>query len=89
MPLDLQSGHRNWRFFVMAGRLFQGQWNLALFEAATGKNLHALDIHHRVTDVQFIDGGARLLVAKAKQQEKRKEGVWPPYGAVEVYTFQA
>jgi hypothetical protein len=74
------------KIFVMAGRLFQGQWNLALFETATGKNLHAIDAKHRITDALFTADGARLLVAKAKQQEKKKDGQWPNYGAIEIYS---
>jgi WD40 repeat protein len=74
------------KIFVMAGRLFQGQWNLALFETATGKNLHAIDAKHRITDAFFSADGSRLLLAKAKQQEKKKDGQWPNYGAIEIYS---
>jgi WD40 repeat protein len=77
--------HPSKRYFAMAGRLFQGQWNLAFFDAATGKNLHALDAKHRITDALFTADGTRLLLAKAKQQEKRKDGRWPNYGAIEIH----
>jgi hypothetical protein len=74
------------KYFAMAGRLFQGQWNLAFFDTATGKNLHALDAKHRITDALFTADGSRLLLAKAKRQEKKKDGKWPSYGAVEIHS---
>ncbi len=72
-------------FFVMAGRLFQGQWNLALFDSVSGKNLVSTDAKHRITDVTFSSNGEQLFLAKAKQQEKPKDGKWPPYGQVEIW----
>jgi len=81
--------HPSNKFFVMAGRLFQGKWNLAFFDTATGKNLHALDAKHRITDAIFTADGSRLLLAKAKGQEKKnKEGVWPDYGLVEIHSVK-
>ena len=70
----------------MAGRLFQGQWNLAFFETATGKNLHAVDAKNRITDIRFTADGSRLMLAKAKQQEKKKDGKWPNYGTIEIHS---
>jgi WD40 repeat protein len=78
--------HPSKPLFVMAGRLFQGQWNLAIFDSATGKNLHAIDAKHRITDARFTADGTRLLVSKAKQQEKKKDGKWPNYGLVEIHS---
>jgi WD40 repeat protein len=80
--------HPSKKFFVMAGRLFQGKWNLAFFDTATGKNVHAFDAKHRITDARFTPDGSRLLLAKAKGQEKQnKDGVWPDYGLVEVHSI--
>ena len=77
--------HPSKKLFVMAGRLFQGQWNLAFFDIASGKNLHAIDAKHRITDARFSRDGSRLFLAKAKQQEKKKDGQWPQYGAIEIH----
>ncbi len=77
--------HPSEKFFVMAGRLFQGQWNIAFFDAATGKNLRSFDAKHRITDLRFTQDGSRLLLAKAKAQEKKKDGKWPDFGLVEIY----
>ena len=79
--------HPSKRFFAMAGRLFQGQWNLAFFDTTTGKNLHALDAKHRITDAMFTGDGSHLLLAKAKGQEKKKDGQWPNYGAIEIHSL--
>ncbi len=78
--------HPTGKIFAMAGRLFQGQWNLAIFETATGKNRHAIDAKHRITSAAFTTDGTRLVLGKAKQQEKKnKEGKWPEYGLIEIY----
>lgn len=78
------------RHFVMAGRLFQGKWNLAVFEAATGKTIYSVDAKQRITDALFSRDGTRLFLAKAKGQEKKtKEGKWPDYGIIEVRSVTA
>ena len=80
--------HPSKKLFVMAGRLFQGQWNLAFFETATGKNLLAKDAKHRITKAIFNADGSRLFLAKAKGQEKQKDGRWPDYGAIEIHSIE-
>jgi WD40 repeat protein len=82
--------HPSKKFFAMAGRLFQGKWNLAFFDTATGKNIYSLDAKHRVTDALFLGDGSRLALAKAKGQEKKnKEGKWPDYGVIEIRSVNA
>ena len=76
--------HPSSKFFVIGGRLFQGKWNLALFETATGKNVYATDAKHRITDALFTSDGTRLVLAKAKGQERKKNGVFPDYGILEI-----
>ncbi|MBM3846976.1 MAG: hypothetical protein FJ405_11915 [Verrucomicrobia bacterium] len=80
--------HPGLKWFAMAGRLFQGQWNLAFFDVATGRNMHALDAKHRITDIRLNSEGSRLLLAKARQQEKKKDGKWPPYGILELWSLR-
>ncbi|MBX3732730.1 MAG: hypothetical protein KF791_09055 [Verrucomicrobiae bacterium] len=74
--------------FVMAGRLFQGSWNLALFAAADGRKLQALDAKHRITGVCFSGDGRRLYVSKARGQERPKDGRWADSGLVEVFDIR-
>ena len=69
----------------MAGRLFQGTWNLALFESASGRNLFSIDAKHRITDARFSADGQRLFLAKARQQEL-KNGRWNDFGLLEIHT---
>lgn len=77
--------HPSKKFFAMAGRLFQGKWNLAFFDAASGKIIYATDAKDRITDTVFTADGQRLLLAKAKGQgKKNKDGKWPDYGLIEV-----
>jgi WD40 repeat protein len=76
--------HPSKKFFAMAGRLFQGKWNFAVFDSASGKNIYSADLKHRITDALFTADGARLVLAKAKGQEKKKDGKWPDYGLIEV-----
>ena len=77
--------HPDGKHFVMAGRLFQGTWNLALFDAATGRNLFSIDAKHRITDARFSADGQRLFLAKARQQEL-KNGRWNDFGLLEIHT---
>lgn len=76
--------HPAGKLFLMAGRLFQGTWNLALFETATGKNLFSTDAKHRITDARFSADGSTLFLAKARQQD-RKDGQWQDFGLLEVH----
>ncbi|MFM8358150.1 MAG: WD40 repeat domain-containing protein, partial [Verrucomicrobiota bacterium] len=80
--------HPGGRLFVMAGRLFQGTWNLALFEAASGRNVFSVDARHRITDARFSADGTRLFLAKARHQEL-KDGQWTAFGLVEVHSVTA
>lgn len=80
--------HPSKKLFVMAGRLVQGQWNLAFFDSSTGKNLHAKDAKHRITSAAFNGDGTRLFLGKARQQEKKKDNRWPDYGAIEIYSVE-
>ena len=82
--------HPSSAWFAMGGRLTNGKWNLAFFERETGRMVHAADVQHRITDLVFSPDGGRLLIAKARQQERRtKEGRWPDYGTLEVWTVNA
>lgn len=73
--------------FVMAGRLFQGKWNTAIFETATGSLSHSLDSKMRVTAAKWSGDGTRLILAGATGQEKKKDGKYPHWGRVKVYTL--
>ncbi|MBL9171825.1 MAG: hypothetical protein JNN07_29110 [Verrucomicrobiales bacterium] len=78
--------HPSHEWFVMAGRLFQGQWNLAAFETVTGKSMQTTDAKHRITDLRFTADGSRMLVGKARQPDKPKDGKWSDYGLLEIWS---
>jgi WD40 repeat protein len=78
--------HPSGRYFVMAGRLFQGTWNLALFETATGRNAFSADAKHRITQARFSADGTHLFLAKMKGQERPKDGKWSDSGIIEVHS---
>jgi hypothetical protein len=77
--------------FVMAGRLAQGKWNVALFDAATGALTQSLDTKSRVTRAVWSRDGDRLFLAGALAQDKRKdkEAAKPAaeHGRVHVYRY--
>jgi WD40 repeat protein len=75
--------------FLMAGRQAQGTWNAAVFSAGDGELLHSLDTRKRVTQVRFSADGGRVVMAGANGQPQRKDGVWPAWGRVQVYRFEA
>lgn len=78
--------HPAGKLFLMAGRLFQGTWNLALFDAASGKNVFSTDAKQRITDARFSPDGSRLFLAKARHQEL-KDGKWLDFGSIEVHSL--
>lgn len=68
--------------FLMAGRMAQGQWNLALFDAASGALQTTLDTKSRVTKAHFASATELWLGITKSQPGRTKEGVWPDYGQI-------
>lgn len=77
--------HPTAKYFAMAGRLFNGKWNTALFDAADGGLLHALDSKMRVTHAAFRSDGAQLFLAGTTDQGRKKDGKVPESGRIKVY----
>jgi WD40 repeat protein len=71
--------------FVMAGRLAQGKWNVAIFEDA-GALLGSVDSKMRVTDARFFPSGEKLLLAGGVSQERKKDGKYPEFGRLKIYS---
>jgi WD40 repeat protein len=80
--------HPDHHSFVMAGRLAQGKWNTALFDAASGQLIHALDTGMRVTDAVWLDGGVQLALSGATGQDRKKDGRCPDFGHIKLFTLQ-
>jgi WD40 repeat protein len=81
--------HPSGTHFVMAGRQAQGTWNIALFSAADGSLVHSVDSKKRITHVRFTPDGQSLIVSGATGQGPPKQGVWEPWGRVQVYRVEA
>ncbi len=74
--------------FVMAGRQAQGTWNAAIFSAEDGNLVHSLDTKHRITHARLTADGQSLVFSGANGQPPRKDGVWPPWGRLQVYRVE-
>ena len=77
--------HPDGQHFLMAGRQAQGTWNAALFSAADGSLVHSIDTKKRITHARFTADGNSLILAGANGQPAPKNGVWPPWGRLQVY----
>ncbi len=75
--------------FVMAGRQAQGTWNVALFSATDGDLVHSVDTKKRITQARFSADGSLVVLAGANGQPQRKDGVWPPWGRLQVHRLEA
>ena len=80
--------HPDGKHFVMAGRQAQGTWNAAVFAAADGDLVQSIDTKKRITHARFLADGALLAIAGAQGQGARKDGVWPPWGKVQLYKVE-
>ncbi|MDG2124013.1 MAG: WD40 repeat domain-containing protein [Verrucomicrobiales bacterium] len=79
--------HPSDRFFVMAGRLFKGSWNAAVFDAESGGRVHSLDAKMRVSKAVFDAGGERLFLGGGGSQ-KVEDGTVPDWGRVKVFRVE-
>lgn len=78
--------HPAGEYFVMGGRLRGGDWNVAMFQLADGKQIAKLKTGYRVTEAMFTADGRRLILVGAQgQPNKLKDGAFADFGRVEVY----
>ncbi len=80
--------HPDGQHFIMAGRQAQGTWNAALFSASDGSLVHSIDTKKRITHARFTADGQSLILAGANGQPAPKNGVWPPWGRLQVYKVE-
>ena len=62
--------HPDGKHFVMAGRLFKGDWNTAIFDAESGSRIHHLNTEMRTSAAVFTTDGKTLHLAGGKGQPK-------------------
>lgn len=70
--------HPGGKFFLMAGRLFKGKWNAALFDHENGSKLHEQNVGFRISASTFTPDGKTLYLAGGANQgnpnDKKKWG---------------
>ena len=77
--------HPGGKIFAMAGRLFKGQWNTAIFDLETGSRLAHADTKMRVSKAIWNEEGSRLYLAGSSGQPKeRKDLEKPDWGRIKV-----
>ncbi|MEZ6097364.1 MAG: hypothetical protein R3E01_00185 [Pirellulaceae bacterium] len=82
--------HPSGEYFVMGGRLRGGQWNIALFDLASGAKIIDAKTDFRATEAAFTADGKQLVVAGCDGQDKRDDqGNFQPFGRVIVYDISS
>ncbi|YCM42885.1 hypothetical protein V2O64_16370 [Verrucomicrobiaceae bacterium 227] len=75
--------HPGGKFFLMAGRLFKGNWNAALFNHESGSRLHHQNVGFRISASAFTpDGNTLYLAGGANQGNPAEEKEW---GRIVIY----
>ena len=77
--------HPSGEWFVMAGRLRGGDWNVGLFSVASGARVGFLKTGVRVTSARFSHDGGRLYLGGMDNQPDPKKGQWPEFGVIDRY----
>ena len=81
--------HPNSRMFAMAGRLFKGEWNCAIFDAETGSRLAHLNTGMRVSRALWSEDGKTLYLAGGQgQPSKRQDFENPSWGRLKVFEVE-
>lgn len=81
--------HPSGSHFLMAGRQAQGTWNAALFNATDGTLATSVDTKKRITQARFSSDGSSVLIAGARGQPQPRNGVWPPWGRLQIYRVES
>ena len=67
--------HPGGKIFAMAGRLFKGQWNTAIFDLDSGSLLAATDTKMRVSKAVWNEDGSQLYLGGGSPQPKEKTDI--------------
>ena len=75
--------HPSGNFFLMAGRIFKGDWNAALFDNQSGSRLHHQNVGFRISASTFTPDGKTLYLAGGVNQDNpAQEKKW---GRIVIY----
>ena len=79
------------RYFLMAGRLRGGNYNVGFFDLSNGNKIGELKTGYRVTDAKFTSDGRRLLLFGSHGQPSKRndKGVFPKFGKIQVYDINS
>jgi hypothetical protein len=79
--------HPSKNYFVMAGRLAQGKWNVGFFDEKTGALMQSLDTKCRLTKAVFSPEGESLFLAGGIGQPNKfaKDGQYASFGRIFTY----
>ena len=83
--METLSWHPDGKVFAMAGRMAQGSWNVALFDAQEGSLIQGMDNKTRITRSAFSPEGTQLFLPGSKSQGEPKEGKWSEFGRLMIY----
>ncbi len=83
--MESLSFHPSGDFFVMAGRMFKGNWNIALFDADKGNLLCSQNSGIRCSDITFSEDGTKFYVGGGKSQGKKKDDKFSPWGRIQEF----
>ncbi|MDC0201385.1 hypothetical protein OAK04_03220 [Verrucomicrobia bacterium] len=83
--MESLSFHPSGAFFVMAGRMFKGNWNIALFDAEKGNILCSQNSGIRCSDIVFSEDGTRFYVGGGKSQGKKKGDGFGSWGRIQEF----
>lgn len=86
--MEVLKYHPDAKMFLMAGRLAQGKWNLALFDSGAGNLLHSIDAQMRITGATWLAEGKQIALGGATGQGKIKDGRYPDFGHIKIYDVQ-
>ena len=85
--METLAWHPSGKYFVMAGRLRGGNWNLGVFDAQDGKLIGQAKTGMRITTARFSPDGQTLFLAGMQGQPQPKENVFPDFGYLETYSW--
>lgn len=87
--METLAWHPSGKYFVMAGRLRGGNWNLGVFHGNNGKLIGQAKTGMRITTAKFSQDGQRLYLAGMQGQPQPKENAFPGFGYLERYTVES
>ena len=83
--MEVLTFHPSEKFFLMAGRMFKGNWNTAIFDSSEGKIICSENSGIRCSDAVFNAEGTKMFIGGGKSQGKIKDGRFSAWGRVLEY----